>query len=385
MKEILQICITYVFRFLTRLLFIFPIKKNRISFVAYGGRSFTCNPKYIYNQFIKDDNDKYQLVWHFDNINSKDFTGLKDDTQKIKLMTLKSLYYFATSKVIITNFSMIKRPPVRKNQIYINTWHGGGAYKKVGVTNITKDKKRTDITFDLLAKDTTYVISSCEKFTENYIPTMRMPKEKFLEIGMPRNDIFFTDYTEITNKVRNFYHINDDTKILLFAPTYRGGERNKQTDLIEIDIQNAMNSLSMKFNSKFICLYRGHYYVQNKQSLENTLNVSDYPDMQELLCAADVLITDYSSSIWDFSLTKKPCFLFTSDLNEYSSDREFYVPIDKWGFSYAKTNEELSLKIKDFDEKEYQKKLEEMYSYFGSFENGSACKKIFELIESDVI
>jgi CDP-glycerol glycerophosphotransferase len=78
------------------------------------------------------------------------------------------------------------------------------------------------------------------------------------------------------------------------------------------------------------------------------VNASKYDEMQELLCMADVLITDYSSSQWDFALTGKPGFLFTPDLDYYQhEDRGFYTPIDDWPFPYAKTNEELSNLIKN--------------------------------------
>lgn len=379
MKELLKILIIYLTRFFTRALFIFPVKKNRVSFISFGGRSFTCCPKYIYNELVNSYGNKLEYIWFFRNpdtviIDNPDNTSVK----KIKFLSFKFFYYLATSKYIISNYSMITRPPLRKKQIYINTWHGGGAYKKVGLHAEVKARKRTDITFNLLAKDTTWFVSSCNIFTNVMSKDMRMPVSKFLNIGMPRNDIFFTDYTNIANKVRLYYSIPSDKKILLYAPTYRG-EPGSFSENVQLDINKAINALESKFGSEFICLYRGHYYIHDKV-LDNTINASDYPDMQELLCAADILVTDFSSSMWDFSLTKKPCFLFAPDLAEYGSSREFYTEPEKWGFPIALTNEEFSQNIADFDQIKYEKNLDFSHSYFGSFEKGTATKQFIEKI-----
>jgi CDP-glycerol glycerophosphotransferase len=122
--------------------------------------------------------------------------------------------------------------------------------------------------------------------------------------------------------------------------------------------------------------------MRNKMACQQAvIDVSDYPDMQDLLCAVDVLITDYSSSIWDFSFTHKPCFLYAPDLEEYKSNRDFYTPIEEWPFPLAKTNQELIENIKNFDSKEYIGKVNKHHKELGSYETGHAtehfCKLLF--------
>lgn len=381
MKEFLKILIIYLTRFFTRILFIFPVKKNRVAFISFGGRAYTCCPKYIYKELKNKFGDKIQYIWMFRN---PDKVCLEDEEQKnvkkVKFLSFKFFFYLATSKYIVCNYSMITRPPLRKNQIFINTWHGGGAYKKVGLHAEVKARKRTDITFNILAKDTTWFISSCKAFTDVMTETMRMPESKFLNIGMPRNDIFFSDSKETVKKVRDFYNIPDDSKIVLYAPTYRG-EPGSFSENVQLDITKTTSALENKFDSKFVCLYRGHYYIHDK-TLENTINASDYPDMQELLCAADILITDFSSSMWDFSLTKKPCFLFAPDLKEYGSSREFYTPPETWGFSIATNMDEFISNIDSFSQSEYLKNIEKNHKDFGSFETGTASKQLIEKVFS---
>ncbi len=376
MKEKIQIFFIFLVRFISRALFIFPINKRKICFIAFGGRALTCNPKYIYNSIFNKFKNKYEYIWLIKD--KRNNVETNDNTKIIKYISIKSFYHLATSKYIITNYSMIIRPPIRKKQIYVNTWHGGGAYKRVGVVKNTIDKKRTALTFKILAKETDYLISSCQIQTGAHQETMMISSSNILNIGFPRNDIFFKDYSHLKSKIYEKYKIPNNVKLLLYAPTYRGvaGNLSENTSL---DIDTVLCYLEKKFNSKFLCLYRGHYYIHNKK-ITQTIDVSDYSDMQELLCAADILITDYSSSIWDFSYTKKPCFLYTPDLEDYKNERDFYTDISKWGFSISKNTNQLIENIEKFNQNEYNMKIDEAHKYFGSFEEGNASERFIKTI-----
>lgn len=103
-------------------------------------------------------------------------------------------------------------------------------------------------------------------------------------------------------------------------------------------------------------------YDKMSYESKNAISASFYPDTQELLCAADVLLTDYSSSIWNFGLTSKPCFLFAPDLEKYeTSDRGFYTPILEWPGILVEDNDSLINAIENFDEESYKLKLEKHY------------------------
>ena len=115
-------------------------------------------------------------------------------------------------------------------------------------------------------------------------------------------------------------------------------------------------------------------------SSQTALDVTAYPDMQELLCAADVLVSDYSSCIWDFSLTEKPCFLFAPDLSDYQCERDFYLDIHKWPFPLAETTEELAQQLLQFDLAAYTEAVREHLSKLGSRERGNAAETLCEFI-----
>ena len=377
MKETLKILLIYISRLILSIFHIFPINKKRILFISFSGISFTCNPKYIFNELVKQNKD-YEYIWVLDNKNAA-----PEKCKVVPYRSLKFYYYFFTSKLIVSNYSISPKLPVRKKQILFNTWHGGGAYKKVGLTKINKEQRRVKKVFDILAKETCYFLSSCKIQTQTIIDTFHLDESKVLNLGYPRNDLFFDktlDVKNIRTRICNELKIDPSKKILLFAPTYRGQPGfGIATEGVSLDIKTICSALSSRFGNDFVCIYRGHYYLNNSVP-ENCYDGCTFPDMQELLLISDVLLTDYSSSIWDFSFTKKPCFLFTPDLTEYTQSQEFYEPIDRWGFSYAGTQEQLIEHISNFNQEQYNKNIENAHNYFGAFDKGNSSQQIAQLI-----
>jgi CDP-glycerol glycerophosphotransferase len=283
-----------------------------------------------------------------------------------------------TAKYLITNQAVEPYFPFRKNQNVIYTWHGGGAYKRVDDIKAYQKRKWSRLIMrDIRSKMITYVISSCKKFTELHCDIWNITPDKFLPIGMPRNDMLFSPNAQVKEKVYKHYGIDVTKKLVLYAPTFRGDFRlsEKAEFLCKLDLQNILNSLKKKYDNDFLFLYRAHYYHQNVQVLPNIMSVSDYPDMQELLCVANILITDYSSSIWDFSFTFKPCFIYAPDLIEYKQTTDFYTPIEEWPFPLAETNEQLVENILNFDEEKYRQAVKKHHIDLGSYENGTACEQ----------
>ena len=126
---------------------------------------------------------------------------------------------------------------------------------------------------------------------------------------------------------------------------------------------------------------RSHYFNTNDSEIDGSvIDASSYSDMQDLLLASDVLITDYSSSSWDFSLQYKPCFLYMPDLDTYKKDFSFYNSIESLPYPKASTNEELMNNITEFNYEEFKIKLIAFYTEFGNFDNGKASEKLYNSI-----
>lgn len=144
---------------------------------------------------------------------------------------------------------------------------------------------------------------------------------------MPRNDELVNNHDNKTAAyIRKYYNIPADNKIILYAPTYRKGKRNEATDY-NLDVRGIVEAAKERFGGEWTILYRMHYFIKKRLPADtkgqHIIDVTDYGDMQDLLLAADILITDYSSSVWDYSLLKRPCFLYTTDLDEYLETQGF--------------------------------------------------------------
>ena len=370
----LKLMMIYACRIGLRAFYLVPVKKNRIYLSADRGSGIRCNPLYIYKYLKTKYPGKYEYVWQYDGVSQE------KDTTYVKPGTLKDLYFMLTSRVLISNDGFGSFLPKRKSQMFINTWHGGGAYKRSGVDFIT-DQHTVDLKINqICGRQTDVFLSSSRKFSEVMTTAKMVPKKRFLECGMPRNDLLLAGRKEeILNKVRNYFGIQEGKKIVLFAPTYRGEEQSAKFTS-ELDTEGCLEALRKRFGGEWVFLMRKHHFVK-KAKYDGCINASDYPDMQELLLASDVFITDYSSTIWDYSLMFRPGFLFVPDLEEYSRERNFYTDPETWAFPLAKTNEELQSLICSFDENKNNEKIKEHHKFLGYRETGHAAEIVAKRIE----
>lgn len=366
----------YVFKF-------FPIRNNRILFLAFPSLTYMCNPKYIQQYLSKNSKSNIDYIWIVRR--TKDKT-IPQNIKQIRYLSLKYFYYLCTSKVIINNGSVIPYLPLRKDAYTVYTWHGGGAYKKIELDMPIGKKYWFRKRILLGTKDVSYYLSSCEGFTINQSKSIAVDSKVFINTGMPRNDIFFDKkiIQSFYQKVRKKYSLSYNTKIILYAPTWRNDGFDHYSKLLN-NSSKIFSALSK--NTDLIILYRLHPNIHNKLNLnsqQNIINVANYTDMQELLCAADILITDYSSCMWDFSLMNKPCFIYATDKEAYNKAWTFYTPMSEWPFPIATNTDELINNILNFNQEEYVQKVKQHHKDLGSFEDGHACERVCKLIE-DII
>lgn len=397
---------------------IFPISFNKVVFISFNGKSYSCSPKYISeylsaneknctrfesninenrskdNEYEKTDNtssikestktsesSKLEFVWILNDTNR--YKHLEDKGYRlIHKNSLLYFYHILTAKVIVSNTNIASIfPPFRKSQVLINTWHGGGAYKRVS-DDVDTDRVSMAKT-RMTAAQTTWFISSNRRFSEVMSLATKVGRDKMWEIGLPRNDILFQSQPVIVAKVKAAFKLPDDTKIVLYAPTYRGASSSVSTRN-DIDINSCLSALGSRFGGQWCFFYRAHYFFSDENTLTGTdnriLDATGYDDMQELLCASDVLITDYSSSMWDFSLTGKPCFIYATDLSQYGNERDFYTPVSEWPFPVSEDNEELSSKIIQFDADDYSENIKRHHKDLGICETGKASQIVSEYI-----
>lgn len=364
---------------LARVFYIYPVKNNRILFMSFEADKFACNPKYL-SEYIKENYPgQFEIVWAFRNKNK--FRWLEDwDYKVVQMYSVEFFKYVLTSRVVVYNMRMHISIPYRKKQTIIGTGHGGGAYKKLLLDNpkITRLEKKQ---ISLANKVTDIYISSCAAYTEKVVRGAFGHKGEVMECGMPRNDVLVNGQLQRAEAVRRYYGIPKENKILMYAPTYRKGTRWASD--YNINMEEVVKAAKERFGGEWTVFFRLHYFI--KQDLVTNMNVdfidaTNYSDMQELLMATDLLITDYSSSVWDYALLKRPGVLYATDLEEYEVQQGFYTSIDKWPFPVTRNNRELVECIRNFDMDACKEKIRNHFEMLDSKENGTATKVIAERI-----
>lgn len=365
-------------KYILRVFAVLPIDKKKLLFISFGGNQYSCSPKYISEYLINNYPNKFSIVWAFKE--PEKFVEL--ESKGIKTVSVNSISFiveFYTSRIIITNDSLYPFLKKRKNQIGIQTWHGGGAYKKVG-RNTTLYSKGASKQLTKSMQNMDLYLSSCERFSQCLIRDAFLYDGEVLEKGLPRND-FLLNQTDNKNKIRDFYGIPHENIVILYAPTFR---QNFNSETYNLNYINLIEAVKEKYNKECTVLYRVHHKVRESQSLYFQLNklvdVSQYPDMQEILNDSDILITDYSSSMWDFSLMYKPCFIFATDLDCYKQERDFYTPINQWPFPVASNNDELINNLSNFNELKYNADVRAHHKLLGNFETGQATESVVKYI-----
>lgn len=356
----------------------FKIQDNKVVVDNFFGRGYGDNPKYIVDEILSE-KPETTIVWLVDKYT--DTSLFPKEIRLVKMNSIRSIYEYATAKVWIDNIKNNYKGRKRDGQFYLQTWHGGVSLKKVEkavenhlsadyVQASKKDSKLIDA-----------MISNSKWQTNDYRKNFWYDGPIY-EVGLPRNDIFFGDNQKIINKVRSFFNIADYSKIILYAPTFRNNKSiEEQQKMYTVDSEKIINICANKFNSDYIFIKRVHPNIASNFKVDETDKIKDgnsYPDMQELLVAADILITDFSSSIFDFMLKSSRIFLYGTDYDDYlKNDRGLNFDIKKdLPFSFANTEAELLANMKNFNEKEENIKIENMKSMLGLSDDGTASEKI---------
>ena len=366
------------------------VVNNKIVFSNFNKGGYGDSPKYIAEEILRQ-NLGYELVWLVKDP-KKDKDKFPKEIKLVKYNSKNAVKELQTAKIWVSNTRFnryIKKGLLKKNeQTYIQTWHGS-----LGIKKIEKDlSDATHANYKKFSqKDsqmTDYLISP-SNFDTQTLKNCFWFNKTFLTFGYPRNDLFFLPENLKSKKIKRIkevLNIPQDKKIILYSPTFRD---SKKLDVYDIDLKRVQDALQAKYGCEFISLVRLHPHLNNKskqltEKYPNTINATTYPDIQELLLISDILITDYSSSIFDFMLMRKPAFFYAKDIEEYTKERGFYIDLEKMPFPVAYNNDNMVNLIENFNETDYQQKLQTFMDERICYDNGNASKKCVELIKEKI-
>ena len=370
----------------------YKVDDKLILFEVYNGRNYACCPKAIYEYMIKNKKYKdYKFIWAFKNPEKYD---LGKQTKIVKTNSKEYFKYLSSSKYWIVNSLVDVAIKKKKNQIYLQCWHGTPLKKlrydievKGSVLNtINEIRKRNDL--DAVKFD--YFISPSKFCTEKFTSAFNLKKlgkeNIIIEKGYPRNDYLFNYKKEDVEKIKKTLKLPKNKKIILYAPTFRDNQHTSglgYTYNLGIDF----DKLKKELNKDYIILFRTHYFISNSFDFSKykdfIYDVSDYDDINELYIISDILLTDYSSVFFDFANLKRPMLFYMYDLDDYKNNlRDFYFDLDILPGPIVKTENDLINEIKNIDDynKIYSDKYKKFNQKFNYLDDGNAAKRVVDVI-----
>lgn len=344
--------------------------EKKVVFDSFRGKKYSDNPKAI-SEKLHDIYPEYKIVW-----------ALPSDSKEVapdyvKIYDAKSFRFRrerATAFVYVRNEAFSEDIYKRKGQLFIQTWHGDRGIKKI-LYDAWENGERPNKVMDEELTDL-FVLGS--DYAEKRIKTAFRYTGRIIKTGCPRNDCLFNPNKR--DEICAAIGIDTDKHILLYAPTLRISNKIVQAT---VDLHETLRHFEMR-GGDWICLVRAHpksLGIDIKPD-SHIIDVSQYPDMADLLMIADALITDYSSCAGDFILKKKPLLLAQFDLEQYmKEERTFYVDINKIGYLIAHTQDELNSYIDNLSDEDFARNCQKVLDYFGTCETGHAAEDVCRLID----
>ena len=363
----------------------YSIDRKKIVFSAFG--TYCDHGKYITEELLRQ-NKGYDLVWVVQDNTVKVPQGVRIVPRgDIK----RYIYEMATAKIWIFNSPVQAFVRKRRGQVYIQTKHWTGITLKkfyMDADTVTKNKERMKL-WKRNSRIMDYIITASEFDTQSCLRGFR-PKGKCVELGSARTDVLFNaqGYRE---KVLGQLELPETARLVIYAPTYRfqwSGEHYEQMlPEYNIDYGNLIDGLGRKFGGQWYVLLRLHpglrKYSEQVHLADRVINISQYPDAEEFIAASDILITDYSSIMFDPAYVKKTVILYATDIDEYlKNDYDLLLDIRSLPFPLAESNGQLLQIIQEFDYESYRNRLEQFLDAYHVMEDGSSCKRIVEFIDN---
>ena len=361
-----------------------PVKKNRIYFISNGGAFYSCNPRAFFEYLYENHKNEFEFCYCVKN-ELKNLLPKDKNIKTFKNNSIKNIYYFQTSKIIISNFRIGWAMNKRKGQFYIQTWHGGPIPQKMIEkdaindldSNYIKMAKKDSLNIDLLMTGSDAVLKI---FKTNF-----WYNGNISNFGTPRYDVFIKTSKAQINEIKKRLGIKEQTKVVLYAPTFRDSVSLNNL-LLKDEI--VLNAFEKYFNENVVLIYKFHpNQINNAKNInfgnKKVINLTTYSNIVDLELIADVLITDFSSVMADFVVMNKLCFLLIKDYEDYiNNERGLYLKLDDLPYLKVKKEEEFSDILKDENLiKNSLKKLTEFKEKYGINEVGDSCAKLYNVIK----
>ncbi len=343
---------------------------NSILFESFQGKVIGDNPYAIFQEVLSR-NPSFDLLF---TVNSK--TKAPEGAKGVRHGSIAWLKALASSKVLINNTNFPGYFRKRPGQMYIQTWHGTPLKR---LARDIVDVVPTGSYLRMMDREASYwdFLVSPSAYCTEIFPSTFGYKGKILETGYPRNDILINQASK-RDLIRRSLGITDGQQVVLYAPTWRDSQRTATGNW------KPVNFLPGSLGDNVTVLFRGHtntHSAHSAQVAKGTIDVTNYKNVAELYLAADVLVTDYSSSMFDYSVTGKPMIFLAPDFNDYVAKRGFYFDFEQLAPGPILRDSSFlrkSLESIDSQKSEYAQRYSAWQMKFNKLEDGLASKRVVD-------
>ena len=343
------------------------IDGNKVVFCSLQGRGYNDSPRCI-SERLHERRPDTDIVWLLKSGPEQRLRGVVPDyVRVVRYRGRKSFEEQATARVWVDNFTKQNAlKPARGRQFYMQTWHGDRAIKRIGYDMGTKEEYRVEELCDR--------VLTASRFGEEMFRTAFRYKGEYIRAGSPRNDVLVKNDPEDIRRVREKIGIPPGKKLLLYAPTYRENAK-VVPKRAQMDLDRTLRCLEATTGDEWICLFRAHYMstgIDLEAVKDRIVDVTAYGEMAELLLAADMVLTDYSSCALDFIVRDLPALFFIADWEEYLGTRRVYFDIRQTPMMTAANQDELEALIRSLTPEKARENCAAIREYFGYYETGHA-------------
>ena len=360
------------------------LREQTVLYESYHGKNATGNVYALFLGLLKDpEYSNFTHVWALNNPNDESAEMLRKykNVRVIERNSTAYLKYVAQAKYLINDTSFPAYFNKRKEQVYINTWHGTpfktiGSEVKGAAINAHGNIQHNFLHTDYLVSPNRYTAKKL--LDSNHVTGIF--EGQVLDAGYPRVDLTFQ--TDVL-KMKEQLGVATDKKIILFAPTWRDLSTNRKEDDAK-KVYETFLQLKDKFDDDYTILLKVHYFVFEvfRQKGLSQYCVPEWIDTNALLSCVDILITDYSSIFFDFLPTKRPVLFYTYDQAQYEEERGVYFPFEDLPGPLCSTLEDLMFAIANIEDmhEKYNPQYQKMLQDFCYNDDGGATKRVIDTI-----
>ncbi|WP_455540008.1 CDP-glycerol glycerophosphotransferase family protein [Terrisporobacter sp.] len=341
--------VSLLVKFLDNFLFMLKVNPKKITYISYRHDKLPYSMREI-SKSLKEIGVDYEEVYL-----PMKFKNTILNKIRYFFEIIKQVIHVKTSKIVIIDGNNIVISNLKKsNTKIIQIWHASNAIKKFG-----QDYKRK---FPITKCD--YMIAASSKTVRTMASAFDIDEDKVIPLGYTESDILFNKkkVKSYKDKMYKKYPLLKNKKVILYAPTFRGDAIYEKKTL-DINLKKIASSLG----DDYVIMYKMHPIISkdNIEKCDNLINMS-HVDIYKLFSVTDVLISDFSSIIVDFTILEKPILLYTPDLDVYEKERGLYVDYKEFAPGPILYNEDElidAIKKEKFDINKVKKTKEEFYDY----------------------